>query len=573
MQGCLALAKAESQWIQALTNKNKKLMERQIMDDYIQSLKKNMKAGKLGQVKTLLELLPSRPDHEKKQGLEIIALSPDKPAFELLSFLILETSHIRQDADLYDRLIQLVTDRAHLNFNFVVILLKSPDQNTAAGTTPLLKHILSNETDKDILIEIIRSAGKLRMGNMIDEIAEFIFYDDPNLKTEAIRALERIGTVRACEKLEQASKTEKCDQDILDAYEALNARIRREKTKELAPDSSEQNIQADLEMLCSADVNKRFKAFIALSEKGSELSSILAKHLKDNPDHDLTLNILRLISRTIPLEAINDLFDIISRKDIPASLKFAVYSALLSFPELESAASVIQGIFESSLPVRLSAMKVVDKNLSDFICAEIKNKIESGTKKGELLAETILDARARHVIEYMMISDTFSYMASNYLIRSAPVQVMDTFIQILEKRNLKSTARKYQDIRSEKAEREENRIIVVSSSECILDTYCKLLYSAGFPSLTFQKPQDAFETLISQKPLAVICDLFLNDMTGMNFSSEVRELYSSDEVPVIVSALQNSLDKAILKKELDGSGVTAIWEFPPKPNQLTAWIK
>ncbi|MFA5905546.1 MAG: hypothetical protein WC836_16565, partial [Desulfobacula sp.] len=360
---------------------------------------------------------------------------------------------------------------------------------------------------------------------------------------------------------------------ILDALQVLKLKNTLEKPAVTDPVSLPDDIETWLKHLSSVDVNERFKAFITLSEKGAGVSFALAKHLKKNLDHDLMINILRLVSRTFPLEAVNDLFDIINRKEIDNTIKFAVYSALEAFPELESAASVVRGISESSLSVRLAAMKVLDKNLSDFVGAEIKNRIESGTKKGELLVETILDAGARHIIEYLMISDTFSYIASNYLIRTAPVQVLDTFIEILKKRNLKSTAKKYLNIREERAARDKNRVIVISSSESILNTYCKILYTSGLSCLTFNRPQDAFEAIVSQKPTAIICDLFLNDMTGMDLAREVRGIYSKEEVPIIISALQKNLDKTLLQKELNRSDVNTIWGFPPEQNQIKSWIK
>lgn len=564
MQGHLALAKKKSGRIP------EKLRGNIIMDDYIHSLKTSIRTGKLGQAKALLAGMSSRPDPEKKEAFEILALTSGKAAFELLSDLALDT---RRDPDMHERLVRLITDRAHLDFRFALILLNLVDRNTAFNLSPLLKHILTNGTDKVLLNSIIRASGKLHMESMIDDIAEFIFYDDPVLKTEAVRALERIGTPKACEKLEQASKTGKSDQDILDALEVLKSKEPGEPPADPAPAHTPDSLETDLDRLSSVDVIERFKAFITLSEKGAELSPILLKHLKKDPDHDLVINILRLISRTIPLEAVNDLFDLITRKETDPTVRFAAYTALEAFPELESAASVIQGISDPSLPVRLAAIKVLDKNLSDFVCAEIKNRIESGTKKGEALAETVLDARAGHIIEYLMISDTFSYMASNYLTRTAPVQVLDTFIEILENRNLKSTAKKYRVIREERAGRNKDRVIVISSHESILNTYCKLLYSLGRTSMTFLRPQDAFEAMVSQKPAGVICDLFLNDMTGMDFAGEVRGLYSTEDVPVIISALQKNLDKPLLQKELDRTGVNALWEFPPKPNQIKSRIK
>ncbi|MBU1343393.1 MAG: response regulator [Proteobacteria bacterium] len=539
------------------------------MDDYLPSLKKSIKTGKIGQAKTLLAQIASRPAPEKQEVLQILALAPEKAAFELLSFL---TAKEHKDPEIYDRLIQLITDRAHLNFGFVILLFDTEDELTILHSTPLVRHILSNETDKELLNKIIRTAGKIKIESLIDDIAEFIFYDDVGLKTEAVKALERIGTPLACEKLEQSSKTEKCDQNILDAIQILKSKNAMPEEPCVEQDAPPDEYQTELDQLSSSDVKKRFNAIINLSEKGSKISSFLLKHLKTK-DHDLLINILSLISRTIPVEAIIDLFAIINQKKIDNTIKFAAYSALEAYPELESAASVVQGVSESAMFVRLAAIRTLDKNLSDFVCAEIKTRIESGTKKGELLAETILDARAKHMIEYLMISDTFAYMASNYLARTAPIPVLDTFIDILEKRNLKSTAKKYMDLRKKKAVQKKDQMIVISSSETILNTYAKLIYSCGFSSLTFQRSQDAFEAIVSQKPGAIICDLFLNDMTGMDLAREVRGLYSKDDVPVIISTLQKNLDKELLQKELDNAGVTAICDFPPQTGQIKSWIK
>lgn len=539
------------------------------MDDFLPNLKKSIKTNKIGQAKTLLAQICSKPAPEKEGVLQILALAPDKIAFDLLSFL---TAKEHRDPEIYDRLIQLITDRAHLNFSFSLILLKTCDRPTIINAAPLLKHILSNETDPELLNQIIRTTGEMRIKTLTDDIAEFIFYDDMGLKTEAVKALERIGTSHAQNKLELASKTEKCDQNILDTLQFLkaNASITGDAPVEVSAVADE--YQAEFAQLMSSDVKKRFNALIAFSEKGSTVSRALSKQLKTQ-DHDLMINLLRLISRTLPVEAVNDLFTIINQKGIDNTIKFAAYSALGAFPALESAASLVQGLSESAMFIRIAAVKALDKNLSDFVCAEIKTRIETGTKKGELLAETILDARAKHIIEYLMISDTFSYMASNYLARSAPIPALDTFIEILEKRNLKSTARKFMNLREEKAAQEKDQFIVISSSEAILNTYSKLIYSCGFSCLTFQQSQDAFEAIASQKPGAIMCDLFLNDMTGMDFAREVRGLYSKDDVPMIISTLQKSLDTALLQKEMDNAGVDAIVDFPAKTSQIKSWIR
>ncbi len=545
------------------------------MADYIQDLKKDIKTENIKKAKTALKQIASRYDHEKLEILQILALAPDETAFELLSFLTDKNQH---DPQIHDRLIQLITDRAHLNSNFVMILLDKTDTQTIMHITPLLKHILLKETNTRLLNKIIRTAGKLKIEKMVDNIAEFIFYDDIDLKTEAVKALERIGTSKACEKLVKASKTSKRDQNILDAIEVLRDKNLKNviPNDQLTSDAGANGSLIDINQLVSRDIEKRFQALAYFSEQGPKACLSLLKHLKTldlNNNHDLTINILRLIARTIPAEAINGLFDIINLKNIDNTIKFAAYSSLGAFPELKSAASVVHGLSESAMFVRMAAIKTLDKNLSDFVGSEIKNKIESGTKKGELLAHSILDARAKNIIKFLMISDTFAYMASNYLAKTVSLQVLDTFIEILEQRKLKSTVKKYMDLRKSKTGQVKTQFIVISSSDVILDTYSKLIYSCGFSNFCFQRSQDAFEAIVSQKPDAIICDLILNNMTGLEFARETRQMYSKEDVPIILSTLQKNLNKTQLQEMSDNSGVNGIYEFPAKPAQIKSWVK
>jgi len=544
------------------------------MSNYLPSLKKSIKTGKIGQAKELLSRIQARHSNEKQVALQIIALAPDKAALELLSFL---TSEPYKDPEIHDRLIQLVTDRAHLNYNFALILFKNADKQTIIHAIPLFRHILSNETEKQLLTSVIRNIGKLKLESMVDDLAEFIFYDDINLKSDAINALERIGTITALEKLNQASKTEKCDQDILDAIQVLEMDLKKEDTPvEQAPKTIPKQVSMDdgyeLSNLSSPSLEKRYEAFINYQEKQIKFSGVFSNK-KILADHDLLLALLRLVSRTIPLDVVNDLFNIIGQSKMDNTIKFATYDALAAFPELESAASVIKGLSEPAMFVRLAAIKALDKNLTDFVRAEIKNKIESGTKKGEMLAQNILDAHAKNIIEYLMISDTFSYMASNYLSKAASIPALDTFIEILQDRNLKSTAKKYLDIKKERLSIEQDPFIVISSSEAILSVYRKLIFSCGFTCLTFQKTQAAFEAIAFQKPRAIVCDLFLNDMTGMDLAREVRDFYPKNDVPVIISTLQKSMDTDLLEKELDNAGVNFLCEFPAKTSQIKSWVK
>ncbi len=201
----------------------------------------------------------------------------------------------------------------------------------------------------------------------------------------------------------------------------------------------------------------------------------------------------------------------------------------------------------------------------------IKKKIESGTKVGEALGVSILDGKATQLIDALMDSDTFSYITSNYLERGAPIHVIDAYISVLEKRKRLSTVKKYSRMRLEQTKQERPFFVVIHPSTPYLNVYAKLIHGCGFDVRTFTGPQEAFESIVFEKPAAVICDLFVRQLTALDLACEIRELYPREEVPIIVSSQQKDLDPAALKADLNEAGINGFYDFPAKPNQIKTW--
>ncbi len=552
------------------------------MDQYLPALRQFIKTGRIEQAQEKLSILPSRLDNEKQEVIEMLALASDKTALPLLDFLLGKTT---LDPETRVRLFQLTLDRAHLNFTFTNLLLNHSDRSQLIHYVPLFKHILSNETDEDLLNRIIRTAGKFKINVLIDDVAEFIFYDHMALKTDAIKALERIGNSKARERLEQIALTDKCDQDVLDAIDVLKMNLPVAPIVEIKPNiivepdmakpqQAINSLEINLTLLASNSLKERYQAIVYFSNQGTRVAEALASSITnlDDLDHDLVMNLLELTARTIPREAIDSLFTLIAHKKMDNKIRFGVYNALEAFPELESVAKIIKGISDPSMYVRMAAIRVLDRHYSDYSVAEIKNKIESGTRTVEMLVHTILDARAVCLIEALMTSDTFSYITSNYLEKSAPAPVIAAFVSILERRNLKSTAKKYIRLRDQKSALKKKSFIVISASRAYLDVYAKLIHTCGYAVQTFTSTQEAFESIVIAKPVAIVCDLFFKDMTALDFAREIREMFPPKELPVIISSLQQGLAKPELDQALERSKVNIFCNFPPTPSQIKSWI-
>ncbi|MCP3901814.1 MAG: hypothetical protein GY707_19060, partial [Desulfobacteraceae bacterium] len=340
------------------------------MTDYITQIQESINNADIEKAKPLLKQLKKHPFELQLEVIQIFALASDLAALSLLPLL---TEDEYAGEEIYDRVIQLLIDRAHLNFHFALILYNTSNKEVIEQITPLMRHILSKETDFEILKETIKTAGRQRIETLVDDIAEFIFYGESKLKSEAVKALERIGSNASYDNLLKAADSSKCDQDILDSIEVFKNRQKQEDPKKEKSKSKEDLSNEILkwnEKLKSKDIATKFDGIKNLADIASNATDVFIENL-NSKDHDLIINTLNLISRTIPKNLIPQVFSLIEDKKINSKIKFAVFIALAAFPELKSVAAAIDGINSPLMDVRIAAVKLLDKNPTDLVIAAL----------------------------------------------------------------------------------------------------------------------------------------------------------------------------------------------------------
>ncbi len=241
---------------------------------------------------------------------------------------------------------------------------------------------------------------------------------------------------------------------------------------------------------------------------------------------------------------------------------FAFYDAMGDYPHLESAAPILTILDHPATHLRLAAIRILNNNFTDFVAAEIKSRIETGTQKGKRLVESILDAHAGTIIDGLKVSDAFSYSASNYLTKHASTTCLDYYIFLLNRRGLKSTEKRYKDLLQKKTMSNKPVAMVVSSSETVLRVHEKNLFKAGYLPQSYQSAQAAFEKSSETKPDLILADLFLDTMHGLDFAHELREFYSPKDLPIILSTNQQDFSPATLEKRLIKEGIQNLLFFP-----------
>lgn len=545
---------------------------------YMESFKQSIKNSDIKKAIGLLNQFKDKTYETKLELINELALAPDNTAFDLLSHLAGLKNH---DKNIYDHIIQLVLDRAHLNFRFAIILYRTCEVKKIKGGVALMRYILLRSTDPEVIYETMVAAGQEQIEALVDDIAEYIYYDSTELKARAVKTLVQTGSDSAVQRLEQASTTAKCDKTILDALQLLK---NREKSAD-KNDSMKIKVSAARENktflslfaeLRSLKLDTRFKAFndiagMMTSELNEGQAAVLSENLKSG-DHDLKINTLRLIGETVQERLVPDIYGLLDQNHVDPEIKFAAFEALLAFPELDLPSAVVNGIEDHFMYVRMAAAKLLNKNASDSVCARIKERIESNRQRGEMSARTLIDVKAENIIDYLMVSDTFSDIASNYLSSEASPSSLKKYIQILRKRGLKSTTKKFEAIlMDKKTDAGGPPAMVISPSSLVLDVHERIFFTGGYTSVVYKFCQDAFEALLNKKPAFILCDLFLDTMTGIDFVREIREFYPQDELCLIISSRQKAFTTASFEKESKAAGINAVIKFPgniPKINSI-----
>ncbi|MBF0574162.1 MAG: response regulator, partial [Desulfamplus sp.] len=339
-----------------------------------------------------------------------------------------------------------------------------------------------------------------------------------------------------------------------------------------------QGITIDMQMFSSRAVEERFKAISYLLNPDLDLKSNneylkqITLNLKSN-DHDLVLNSLRLIAHISSDEILPDIYSFLNKKHSDPSLEHQAFETLCAFDNFSFTELMMGAIEKNAIHVRISAIKALNKNYNDPVYAKVKNRIETGREHGQKLVHTILDAQAKNLINYLLVSDTFADMASTYLAKDAPPSTLNNYLNILTNRGLKSTAKKI-EFKADMGNKLQNKLraMVISSSDTVQKIYEKLLLKNGYISIGFDSPEEAFEPISADKPDLIVSDLFLKDMTALDFAREIREFYSKKDLPFLISTRQKDFLDLNLTDKYSDCGINSIFRFPEivkEINELT----
>ncbi len=104
----------------------------------------------------------------------------------------------------------------------------------------------------------------------------------------------------------------------------------------------------------------------------------------------------------------------------------------------------------------------------------------------------------------------------------------------------------------------------------ILNIYRTVLHNLGLDSLQFEFPRQALEHVQKEKPDAILTDLNMPEISGIELTKRLRESYSQEELPIIMVTTQ---DESQDIQEIQAAGINSILRKPFTESQISKALK
>lgn len=468
----------------------------------------------------------------RSRALFDIGKAEEKISWTLLKHLSSLSFH---DRETKDSVLDLILDKAQSNGTFILIYLPAATQEQVIDAVPVLMNVLMSEVDIQILKETMlalgRTGGALGGSACITTIADFIYYDNAELKRTAIQALSAIGGPAVIRRMTAASKSSKSDPFLMETLATLLKRSSRQGPAEAVPD--EIPILKNLvSALTSPNTTTRLSAMATLAAKGVSAIPALAEMISSAPPEGLSIAMATL-GKIGDKTAMAPIMKVLANKPEDAGVRMAAYEAIANLSQSKSAIALLDGLDDPNGQVRLSAAAALDRHFSEVAGEGLKAKIESGTKGSRQIAHAVIDAMADNALNYLMLSDSFSFMAANYLPETHPA-IRDHFISLLKKRGSNAQARRIQSETAQAKSTGRLTIYAVDSSRIQLACLIRIFHKLGHDTVPFQSGQDALSATLKTPPHLLITGLNLPDMDGLKLAEEIRARHDENALPVVM---------------------------------------
>ena len=387
------------------------------------------------------------------------------------------------------------------------------------ATSTLLRMIAVSEDDVEILL-IIESLGLIGDPEAINTLTDYLYAANKELIIAAIQALGQVGTPTAMHRLAERMGTDnEIDYLILSIFSEVQDQVSLEKLSDT---------------LRSHYAHMRTFAKAELVRIGPKAVPILIENLLHD-DPDLRIHTLNVIGDIGDESAIVPIRKLLAAEPKSANVRFAAYEALAMLPLKKGAYTLTAGLTDPEDHVCIAAARAIDRNFSPILAAGIKNLLRGPEKEARHISKIIVNGQVDNIFLSLVDDEVFEQMALEYLPHTHR-DIREHYHDLLQKVGKGDFAKKFAG-GVEIGKRQ--KIVAVDDSRMILNIYKATLHELGYEPMLFEFPASALQWLEGEKPLMVLTDLNMPEITGIQLAERVRQIYPSKVLPIIMVTTQN----------------------------------
>lgn len=419
---------------------------------------------------------------------------------------------------------------------------------TKQAVTPLLE-ILDREQEAKTIQTAITALGMIGDPAAEGSVSEFLYAGSREVVIAAVRAMGQIKTPGAIDHL---SKRLGGDSEIDDII-----------TDILAKADTPTALEKLNETLASSKADVRTAGKKKMLAVGVTALRVLIRNLSGN-NTDLLIHSLNVLGDMGDAAAVPAIRKLLHNHPEDPNVRFAAYEALGKLPLDKGAFSLAIGLADTDGSVRAAAARAVDRHFNASLAAGLMNMIGTGDAEALGLVHTIIDTQCDSIVLGLWEENAFVEPASRYLSGKAHPDIRSHFKQLLADKGIEGLS----EVTSvERVGEDRVRVFAVDDSKMILGLYRSVLHNLGYEPCLFEFPAGALNEIRKRKPAAVLTDLNMPDITGIDLTKGVRTLYSKEELPVIMVTSQDEKED---NEAAIAAGINSILQKPFTEEQLGA---
>jgi CheY-like chemotaxis protein len=317
------------------------------------------------------------------------------------------------------------------------------------------------------------------------------------------------------------------------------------------------------ETLASSKVDVREAGKKKMLAVGVTAVRVLIRNL--STDHvDLIIHSLNVMGDMGDAAAVPAIRKLLHQHPEDPNVRFAAYEALGKLPLDKGAFSLAVGLVDPDGSVRSAAARAVDRHFNTPLAAGLMNMIATGDADSVKLVHTIIDAQCDNILLGLWEEEAFREPAKQYLLGQAHPDVRSHCKAILESQGYDGLS---QVAPEQEAVEDRVEVFAVDDSKMILNIYRSVLHNLGYEPHLFEFPAGALDEIRKRKPALVLTDLNMPDISGIDLTRGVRELYSKEALPIVMVTTQDDDDD---NESAMDAGVNRILQKPFTEEQIGA---